>query len=317
MDFVLSDDQQLLLTAFDGLLDRYRTPTHGVHGYVAWDAGFQQELAASGFAEVASQPDYGPLEAALLVEAAAACPVGVEAAASMLVGPVIGHEDGVLALAWQVGRPVRYLAQAKRLCLFDYDAVLIATPQAGDWEPLDGVAAYPMARLTRVPADARRLPEAEAEAVRRRAIIGIAAEAAGLMRGAHEQTVRYVKERQQFGQPLGHFQAIQHRLAEGAQIVQSVRLMAFRAAHADCSRLAAIAALYAQDAMRKLIHDCHQFSGAMGLTLEFPLHLWTYRLKVLQGEAGGRAAQARMVSAETWPGEQSQLRVAAVLEGVN
>jgi len=317
MDFVLSDDQQLLLTAFDGLLDRYRTPPHGAHGYVAWDDGFQKELAVSGFAEVASLSGYGPLEAAMLVEAAAACPVGVEAAASMLVGPLVGHQGGALSLAWQVGRPVRYLAQAGRLCLFDYDAVLVAMPQPGDWEPLKGVSAYPMARLNRVPAGARRLPDGEAEAVRRRAIIGIAAEAAGLMRGAHEQTVRYVKERQQFGQPLGHFQAIQHRLAEDAQIIQAARLMAFRAAHADCGRLAAIAALYVQDAMRKVIHDCHQFSGAMGLTLEFPLHLWTYRLKVLQGESGGRAAQARMVSAATWPGAHSQPHKTAVLEGVN
>lgn len=304
MDFVLSDDQQLLLTAFEGLLDRYRTSPPGAHGYVAWDAALQQELAASGFCEVADQPGYGTLEAALLTEAAAACPVGVEAAASMLVGPLIGHERGVLALAWQVGKPARYLAQAKRLCLIDRDAVLVATPGRGDWEELDGVSAYPMARLTRVPDDARRLPDGEAEAVRRRALIGLAAEAAGLMRGAHEHTVRYVKERAQFGQPLGHFQAIQHRLAENAQIVQACRLMAFRAAGADCSRLAAIAALYAQDSMRKLIHDCHQFSGAMGLTLEFPLHLWTYRLKVLQGEAGGRGAQARSLSAATWRIEQ-------------
>jgi hypothetical protein len=39
----------------------------------------------------------------------------------------------------------------------------------------------------------------------------------------------------------------------------------------------------------------------MGLTLEFPLHLWTYRLKVLQGEAGGHAAQARIVASSQWP----------------
>ncbi len=314
MDFTLSDDQQVLLTAFDGLLDNYRTPPHGIHGYVAWDAAFQNELDASGFAEIAAQEGYGSLEAAMLVEAAASCPVGVEAAASMLVGPLIGHTSGVLALAWQIGRPVRYLAQAQRLCIFDHDAVLVATPAPGDWEEMSGVSAYPMARLLRVPADACRLPDDLAEAVRRRAIIGLAAEAAGLVRGAHEHTVRYVKERQQFGQPLGHFQAIQHRLAEDAQIVQAARLMAFRAAHADCSRQAAIAALYVQDAMRKLIHDCHQFSGAMGLTLEFPLHLWTYRLKVLQGEAGGRAAQAHSVASATWPKQKSKPQLATVLE---
>jgi alkylation response protein AidB-like acyl-CoA dehydrogenase len=155
-----------------------------------------------------------------------------------------------------------------------------------------------------------------AEAIRRRALIGLAAEAAGVMRGALDNTVQYVKDRQQFGQPLGHFQAIQHRLAECAQIVQACRLMALRAADADCGQLAAIACLYAQDAMRKVINDCHQFSGAMGLTLEFPLHLWTYRLKILQGEAGGRAAQARLVATGKWPRSTGKSQLQVQLEGV-
>lgn len=311
MDFTLSDDQALLLSAFDGLLDRYRSAPPGVHGYVAWDAGFQRELAESGFAEVASQPGYGALEAALLAEAAASCPVGVEAAASMLVGPLIGHGEGALALAWGLGKPVRHLPHARRVCVIADDAVFVGTPLPADIEPVESVAAYPMARLLRLPGDARRLSDEQARAVRCRAMIALAAEAAGLMRGAHEHTVRHVKERVQFGQPLGHFQAIQHRLAEDAQVIQACRLMTFRAAAADCPRLASIAALYAQEQMRKLIHDCHQFCGAMGLTLEFPLHLWTYRLKVLQGEGGGRAAHARIASALSWGAGTTTLEEAA------
>jgi hypothetical protein len=45
----------------------------------------------------------------------------------------------------------------------------------------------------------------------------------------------------------------------------------------------------------------HQFTGAMGLTLEYPLHLWTYRLRALAGELGGASAQERHVAAATWP----------------
>jgi alkylation response protein AidB-like acyl-CoA dehydrogenase len=300
MDFSLSDDQQLLMTAFEGLVERYRVPLEDLHGYVAYSREFQQELHESGFVEIASQPGFGLLEAAMLVEAAATCPVGVEAAASMTIGPLIGQAQGPIALAWQLGRPVRYLAEAGTVCLIGADQVSIGQPSSADWNALESVAAYPMARLNAAPRQAVCLTGSAAATIRRRALIGIAAEAAGLMRGALDHTVQYVKERQQFGQPLGHFQAIQHRLAEDAQIVQACRLMAFRAADADSERLAAIAGLYAQDAMRKVINDCHQFSGAMGLTLEFPLHLWTYRLKVLQGEAGGRAAQARIVSRETW-----------------
>jgi alkylation response protein AidB-like acyl-CoA dehydrogenase len=300
MDFALSDDQQLLMIAFGRLLERYGQPPHGEYGYVTYCREFQQELRESGFSEIASQSGFGLLEAAMLVEAAATSPVGVEAAASMMIGPLLGQPDGPIALAWHLGRPVRYLAEAETVCLVGSDGVVVGRPAAAVFEVVNGVAAYPMARLLSIPSGARGVSTSIADAIRRRASIGIAAEAAGLMRGALENTIRYVKERQQFGQPLGHFQAIQHRLAEDAQIVQACRLMAFRAADADCPRLAALACLYAQDAMRKLITDCHQFSGAMGLTLEFPLHLWTYRLKVLQGEAGGRAAQARIVSRETW-----------------
>ena len=120
------------------------------------------------------------------------------------------------------------------------------------------------------------------------------------MRGALEQTVQYVKDREQFGQPLGHFQAIQHRLAEDALLVRACRWLAFRAAYTDEDGEAATASLYAQQAIRKVINDCHQFTGAMGLTLEFPLHLWTYRLKYLQGELGGRGAQAEGVAQSVW-----------------
>ncbi|MBY0420740.1 MAG: hypothetical protein K2Q06_00450, partial [Parvularculaceae bacterium] len=92
-----------------------------------------------------------------------------------------------------------------------------------------------------------------------------------------------------------------HRLAEDATLIRAARLLALRAAFEDADEPAATACFYAQQTMRKVIHDCHQFNGAMGLTLEYPLHLWTYRLKVLQGEAGGRAEQARRAASNLWP----------------
>jgi hypothetical protein len=316
MDFTLSDDQQLLMTAFESLLEDFRRPPQGVPGYVAYSAAFQTELRDSGFIEIASQQGYGLLEAAMLVEAAATCSVSVEAAASMMIGPLIGQPAGPVALAWGLGRPVRYLGEADTVCLIGDDDVVVGRVSDADRVRLKGVVAYPLASLRNVPANAQRLGGHAAAAIRRRALIGIAAETAGLMRGALDHTVQYAKDRQQFGHPLGHFQAIQHRLAEDAQIVQACRHMAFRAADADCAQLAAIACLYAQDAMRKVINDCHQFSGAMGLTLEFPLHLWTYRLKVLQGEAGGRAAQARLVARSRWPRQAGKSEKRARLEGV-
>jgi alkylation response protein AidB-like acyl-CoA dehydrogenase len=313
MDFDFTEDQQMLVTAFDSLLDGYRKPPQGVHGYVAYSAKLQAEVAQAGFLEVAAQPGFGLLEAALLVEAAAACPVSAELAASMLVAPLLGESQTPLAVAWGLGRPARYLAQARTVCVFHDGQTWIGTPSPDAIRHVQSVAAYPLGILDSMPGDATRLGDSAAAAVHRRALIGIAAEAAGLMRGALENTIQYVKDREQFGHPLGHFQAIQHRLAECAQLVRSARWLALRAADSDSDAEAATACLYAQDAMRKVITDCHQFSGAMGLTLEFPLHLWTYRLKFLQGEAGGRAQQALRTSHALWPEgtlEKNPLRIA-------
>jgi alkylation response protein AidB-like acyl-CoA dehydrogenase len=301
VDFDFSDDQQLLMTSFDGLLDRYRKAPEGIHGYHCYSRDFQNELSESGYLEVAIQPGFGVLEAALIAEAAATCAVNAEVASSALVGPLLGHRQGPVAIVSGIGMPARFLEQAATVCIFDGDDVVVGTPSADIVRPIAGVVAYPLASLTAMPTDAERITGDAAAAIRRRATIGVAAEAAGLMRAALDNTVQYVKEREQFGQPLGNFQAIQHRLAEDAQLVRACRWLTFRAADADSAADAAVACLYAQEAMRKVITDCHQFSGAMGLTLEFPLHLWTYRLKFLQGELGGKPGQARRVAQDLWP----------------
>ena len=55
-------------------------------------------------------------------------------------------------------------------------------------------------------------------------------------------------------------------------------------------------ALHAQESAARVVYDLHQFVGAMGMTLEFPLHLWTYRLKALLSELSGRGGQAQAVA---------------------
>ena len=282
------------------MLEPYRRAPAGAHGYVEYSLRLRDELDAGGFLDIAAQPDFGLLDACLLIEEVASCAVCVEAAASAMISPLLGRRAPPIALAWAVGRPARYLKQAKTVCLFQGGEVLVGAPSADDMGEADGVVAYPLAILTRLPTEIERHTGAQADALRRRALIGIAAEAAGVRRGALEQTVQYVKDRRQFDRPLGDFQAIQHRLAEDAQLVHACRSLALKAAFEDDDQHAAVACLYAQDAIRKIIYDCHQFSGAMGLTLEYPLHLWTYRLKYLQGEAGGKARQAQMLAESVW-----------------
>ena len=61
-----------------------------------------------------------------------------------------------------------------------------------------------------------------------------------------------------------------------------------------------MAAFYAQESCPRVTLDCMQMHGAIGGTLEYPLHFWTYRLKVLQGELGGWAAQGEVAAMELW-----------------
>ena len=53
---------------------------------------------------------------------------------------------------------------------------------------------------------------------------------------------------------------------------------------------------HAQDSAVRIAYECHQMLAAMGMTLEHPLHLWTYRLKALVSELGGRSGQAASVA---------------------
>lgn len=110
----------------------------------------------------------------------------------------------------------------------------------------------------------------------------------------------YVSERQQFGRPLAAFQAMRHRLAEAQVMTNGVYWLAMRAAGTGDAGDAALAALHAQEAAKKAAYDFHQFLGAMGMTLEHPLHLWTYRLKALTAELGGRGANAVAAAEAIW-----------------
>jgi alkylation response protein AidB-like acyl-CoA dehydrogenase len=113
--------------------------------------------------------------------------------------------------------------------------------------------------------------------------------------------LEHVRHRRQFGRPLGSFQAIQHRLAQAAGKIDGVRWLVLRAASTSQSGDALAASAQAQDIATQVSYDLHQFVGAMGLTLEHPLHRWTYRVKLLRAELGGAAAQFAQLADAAWP----------------
>jgi hypothetical protein len=86
-------------------------------------------------------------------------------------------------------------------------------------------------------------------------------------------------------------------------VATAVDYLSLRAAWSGKVYDADVAACYAQHHVKKLVVDLHQFTGAMGVTNEFALHLWTYRLRALQTEAGGMDASALDVVRDRWQSE--------------
>jgi alkylation response protein AidB-like acyl-CoA dehydrogenase len=165
----------------------------------------------------------------------------------------------------------------------------------------ESIFAYPMAVLKALPAEADlRQYNVSAEQVLTQWRIGLAAEASGLMAAALAATVIYTSERKQFGRPIATFQALRHRLSEAQVVTNGAYWMTIKAAVTRDPGDAALAALHAQEAARRVTYDFHQFLGAMGMTLEHPLHLWTYRLKALTSELGGRSANALAAAEAIW-----------------
>ena len=145
----------------------------------------------------------------------------------------------------------------------------------------------------------------EVALVRRCLRIAVAAEAGGLIQAAIDSTVTHLTDRKQFGRPLGSFQALRHRMAECAVLAGGVRWLALRAASTGDEGDAALAAFQAQDCGARIAYDLHQMLGAMGMTLEHPLHLWTYRLKYLLSVLGGREAAAGTIAAHCFDGSDA------------
>jgi hypothetical protein len=295
MDFNLNADQSAVLAAIDKLAQRFEAKPTDFHGFALTDAVLERELEENQYFDIAGIPELGPVCAALAVERLARLPYTAEVALSMLVRPQLpGEWPRPLALVEQ-GRPGRFVAGAGTILLLDGEELRILRPPAGAGEPLESLYAYPMGRLASG-ATAAPLAGAEAANLRKWLRIALAAEVSGLLQGAVASAVEHLNVRKQFGRPLGTFQALRHRMAECAVLAGGVRWLALKAAWSGDDGDAALAALHAQDSATRVIYDVHQMLAAMGMTLEHPLHLWTYRLKALLSELGGRGGQAEVVA---------------------
>ncbi|MBW2942668.1 acyl-CoA dehydrogenase family protein [Zhongshania aquimaris] len=292
MDFTLNEDQLAVAGEIDKLAAQFKSSPVDFHGFALYSAELDKQLEDNQFFDIAAMPEMGPLAAALAVERLAQLPYTAEVALSMLLRPALNIELPRPIAVIENGRPGRFVGVAKTLIIIDGDSVGIAHPQAGDTQAIpESLFAYPMAKLVGK-LDVQLLSESEADIVRTWLRVACAAEMAGLLKAAIDATVEHISVRKQFGRPLGTLQALRHRMAECAVLAGGVRWLALKAAWSADAGDAALAALHAQESASRVIYDVHQMSGAMGMTLEMDLHLWTYRMKALMSELGGRSGQA-------------------------
>lgn len=106
--------------------------------------------------------------------------------------------------------------------------------------------------------------------------IGIGAQMVGLAQGAFDHTLRYVREREQFGRAVAEFQAVQFQIAEMATQIEAARLMVYNAARLKDQgqpflKEAAMAKLFASRAAQDVSSMCIDLHGGYGFTREYPV----------------------------------------------
>lgn len=136
-------------------------------------------------------------------------------------------------------------------------------------------------------------PARDLDRVRDEAVAALCVEAAGLMRRLVRDTVEYAKQRQQFGQALGQFQVVQHRLVDMNIQARRAGAIARRAVAAiggdpvARARMVSAAKVTICRAGRFVGQNAVQLHGGMGMTEELPVGRCFKRLTVIEGQLGG------------------------------
>jgi alkylation response protein AidB-like acyl-CoA dehydrogenase len=144
-----------------------------------------------------------------------------------------------------------------------------------------------------------------------RACVALSAELTGIAQRTLDMAVEYAKEREQFGRPIGAYQAVSHRCAQMLLETENSRSATYYAAWAADAEpeslplAASMAKAYASDAGWRVADDSLQVHGGIGFTWEHDLHLWLKRAK----------ADAAMLGDAHWHRERvAELVLAEVAE---
>ncbi len=145
------------------------------------------------------------------------------------------------------------------------------------------------------------------------ALVALAATQIGVSERALEITADYVKQRVQFGVPIGSFTAVQHRCADAWIDLEALRWTTWRAAWKlaqgeDAHREALVAKFWAADAGARIATATQHLHGGMGVDLDYPIHrhfLWSTALEL---EHGGGTQQLVRLGRELARSRPQELR---------
>ena len=121
-------------------------------------------------------------------------------------------------------------------------------------------------------------------------IVALCAEAVGAMQVAHDTTVDYMRQRKQFGVPIGKFQVLQHRAVDMLTEIEQARSITIKAAAEldgpQAARFAAMAKNLVGRAARQVAEEAIQMHGGIAMTWEYPVSHYAKRLVMLDHQLG-------------------------------
>jgi alkylation response protein AidB-like acyl-CoA dehydrogenase len=317
MDFGLTDDQSdIRRTARELLAERAKPERVREHAEAReTDAGLWKELCELGWPGIAIAEEhggqgFGSVELAILAEELGRTIAPVPFLPTTLAATLIQHAGspeqqerwlpGLAAgeLTGAAGR--RDLLpggqNADVIVLIENGGASVAA--AGDLEIEDVALIDPTRPAAKVAGgDGEALGGDVAGAVDR-ALVAISAELVGVCQRALDDTVAYVKERKQFGTPVGAYQAVSHRCAQmllDTEKARAATAFASWAADADPQRLAegaAMAKAAASEAGREVTSAAIQMHGGIGFTWEADIH-WLFKRAQVDAVLLGGAKEQR------------------------
>ncbi|MFC9845818.1 acyl-CoA dehydrogenase family protein [Streptomyces sp. NPDC060223] len=290
MDFQLNEDQVALKAGVRELLAA-RFGREGLRAAVdngpALDRALWRELGEAGFFALRLPEAHGGVglglpEAVLAFEEAGrALLPGPLVATHLAAGTVDGAAAGETVVAAVDGRLVEWLTEAD-----------VVRGDAAGAEPLRSVD--PLTPLHRVPASEEADPAPYEGAGPSDVLLTslltsllTAAEQLGTAARVCELAVQHARTREQFGQPIGAFQAVKHLCAWMLVRVEVARVAVYAAAVTADPLDVAAARLLADEAAVRGARDCLQVHGGMGFTWEADIHLYLKRAWVRTQRAGG------------------------------